>query len=65
MSNTTDAAENIYAPPRAVVSDPPPAAGAETPFFAVSPLKLVIMSLGTLTFYQLFWIYQNWNMVHS
>ena len=32
----------------------------ETPFFAVSLPKLVVLSLCTIGFYQLYWFYQNW-----
>jgi hypothetical protein len=33
------------------------------PFFAVSPFKLVVMSLSTLGFYQLYWFYKNWQRI--
>src|SRR5262245_18132559 len=44
---------NPYAPPTAVVADVTPGldTSVETPFFAVSPLKLAIMSICTLNFY--------------
>jgi hypothetical protein len=38
--------ENLYAPPAAVVSDPPQVASTPPAFFAVSPLKLVVLSFG-------------------
>lgn len=62
MNTASEAPENVYAPPRAVVSDPAPTESATLPFLAVSPLKLVIMCLGTFTFYQLYWIYKNWRL---
>jgi hypothetical protein len=34
-------------------------------FFYVSPLKLVVMSLATGGFYQLFWFYKNWYYVRE
>lgn len=32
-------------------------------FFAVSPLKLVVMSVVTFGLYELFWFYKNWHYV--
>ena len=34
-----------------------------TPFFAVSTTKLFVMSICTLTFYQLYWFYKNWCLI--
>ncbi len=53
---------SIYAPPKA--EDSPPSVGAvrgrPAVFFAVSPLKLVVMSIATLGIYELFWFFANW-----
>jgi hypothetical protein len=53
---------SIYAPPKA--EDAPPQVeerrGRPPMFFAVSPLKLVVMSVVTLGAYELFWFYANW-----
>lgn len=38
---------------------------AEPPWFAVSTTKLLVMSLCTLTFYNIFWLYQNWVRVQQ
>ena len=56
--------ENVYAPPKAVVADP----GAinshtEVRFFAVSPVKLVALSVCTLGFYQVYWFYKHWVLI--
>ena len=32
-------------------------------YFAVSPLKLVVMSICTMGFYELYWFYKNWVLV--
>lgn len=34
-------------------------------FFYVSPLKLLLMSIGTLGFYEFFWFYKNWTYVRE
>ena len=34
-------------------------------FFDVSPAKLVVMSLVTLQFYQLYWFYKNWELARE
>ncbi|AXQ28234.1 DUF4339 domain-containing protein [Solimonas sp. K1W22B-7] len=39
---------------------PPGPASNEAPWFAVSTTKLLVMSFCTLTFYNLYWLYQNW-----
>lgn len=33
------------------------------PYFAVSPAKLVVMSLCTLGFYDIYWFYSHWRLV--
>lgn len=32
-------------------------------YFSVSPLKLVVMSFGTFSLYQIYWFYKNWWLV--
>jgi hypothetical protein len=39
------------------------AKGDATPCFAVSLLKLSVMSLCTLGLYELFWFYKNWTII--
>jgi hypothetical protein len=61
-------AHNPYEPPTAPVTDlsdeqwrknnPPP-------FFAVSVLKLAVMSICTLGFYQPYWFYKNWDRIKA
>jgi hypothetical protein len=56
--------ENIYAPPKAVVAD----AGwikndVDVRFFAVSPVKLVVLSVCTLGLYQIYWFYKHWVLI--
>ncbi|HEU4430225.1 MAG TPA: hypothetical protein VFT98_15805 [Myxococcota bacterium] len=53
---------NAYAPPAAELIDPAPARSA---FFAVSPLKLVVMSTATFGIYEIWWSYQNWRVYKS
>jgi hypothetical protein len=53
--------ENLYAPPKAVVADAGWIKnGKDVCFFAVSPLKLVVLSVCTLGFYQVYWFYKHW-----
>ncbi len=40
-------------------------ASAEPPFFAVSLLKLTVMSLCTLGIYEIYWFYRNWKRIES
>ena len=56
--------ENPYSPPGAELVLPTNyKAGTEAPFFAVSPLKLVVMSVFTLGLYELYWFYKNWQAI--
>jgi len=48
---------NLYAPPTAELTEP---AASRSAFFAVSPLKLVVMSTATFGIYEMWWSYQNW-----
>jgi hypothetical protein len=55
---------NPYAPPTSLVADiPPQEAAAEPPFFAVSLAKLVVMSVCTLSLYEIYWFYRNWKYI--
>ena len=56
--------ENVYAPPKSVLAD----AGSvnnniAVRFFAVSPVKLVVLSTCTFGLYQIYWFYKNWVLV--
>ncbi len=42
---------------------PPPMPEGEPVFFAVSPLKLVVMSTVTLGIYEIYWFYKNWKLI--
>lgn len=42
---------------RVLSSDSPPS------FFAISPTKLVVMSLATGAFYQIYWFYRHWKQI--
>jgi hypothetical protein len=56
--------ENVYAPPKAVVSDVSPnTSNIEVHFFAVSPVKLVGLSVCTLGLYQIYWFYKHWVLI--
>lgn len=55
---------NLYAPPKTVVADVTSNNHAEVVrFFAVSPLKLVVLSVCTVGLYQLYWFYKNWVLI--
>lgn len=59
---------NPYAPPAAPVDNVSSAAGLvanATPFFAVSLLKLGVLSICTLGLYELYWFYRNWQLIRS
>jgi hypothetical protein len=56
---------NPYAPPTAFVDSPAATenAGDAPLYFAVSPLKLVVMSTCTFGLYEVYWFYMNWRIV--
>jgi len=61
---------NPYAPPLAAVADvAPPVRSSSTddqpPFFAVSLLKLAVLSVCTLSLYELYWFYKNWQLIRD
>ena len=41
----------------------PPIPEGQPVFFAVSPLKLVVMSTVTFGIYELYWFYKNWKLI--
>ena len=51
---------SIYKPPEANLIREDAFADDENMFYVVSPKKFLIMFIGTLGMYQLFWFYQNW-----
>jgi hypothetical protein len=56
--------ENVYAPPKAVVADVASiTSNIELRFFAVSPFKLVALSVCSLGLYQIYWFYKNWVLI--
>jgi hypothetical protein len=58
---------NPYAPPATAVADMDSAStsaeAADTPFFAVTLFKYVLMFVCTLGLYQIYWFYRNWQLV--
>ena len=56
--------ENVYAPPKAPVADVASIrSNQEVHFFAVSPVKLVALSVCTLGIYQIYWFYKHWVLI--
>jgi hypothetical protein len=56
--------ENVYAPPKAVVADVASnTRNMEVHFFAVSPVKLMALSVCTLGLYQIYWFYKHWVLI--
>lgn len=57
---------NPYAPPKAAVADVEPVTPYVMPvFFPVSRTKLVVMSVTTLSLYELYWYYRNWALIRD
>jgi hypothetical protein len=58
---------NPYAPPTAIVADVDlrQVDGAQPPFFPVSILKLVVLSICTFGLYELYWFYKNWQAIKA
>jgi hypothetical protein len=55
---------NLYAPPKAAVADVGSLKNkAEAYFFAVSPVKLVALSVCTFGLYQVYWFYKHWVLI--
>lgn len=53
---------NPYQPPQAVVTDQYASAAETADFYVVAPRKFLIMMIGTLGFYQVYWFYKNWTL---
>jgi len=61
---------NPYAPPMAEVADIVPSTPSsrldeQPPFFAVSLVKLAVLSVCTLSLYELYWFYKNWKLIRA
>ncbi|HEX6398025.1 MAG TPA: hypothetical protein VFZ95_11420, partial [Steroidobacteraceae bacterium] len=56
---------NPYAPPSAPVEDIEQGGLPDNsnPLFAAGAVKVLVMSLVTLGFYQLYWFYRHWSLV--
>lgn len=56
--------DNLYAPPASSLTGIRPAdiASSTPPLFAVSLVKLVVLSICTLGFYEIYWFYRNWHL---
>jgi hypothetical protein len=55
-----------YAQPGAQIADAgdrAPAVSIDAPLFAVSLLKLMLLSVCSLGIYQLYWFYKNWQLI--
>ncbi len=58
--------ENLYAPPRATVAEVSSLnEDTELRFFAVSPFKLVVMTVTTLGLYEVYWFYKQWVLIRK
>jgi len=56
--------DNPYAASNAMQTEfQSPATHDTAPFFAVSQLKLLVLSLCTLGFYEVVWFYRNWKLI--
>ena len=69
-SMSTPMSLNPYTPPVAALADLTPLSPQDTyretpPFFAVSLVKLVVLSFFTLGFYELYWFYKNWHLIKA
>jgi len=53
----------ILEPPKNIHQPPPPLSGPL--YFAVSPTKLIVMSIATFGFYEVYWFYQNWKLIKA
>lgn len=57
---------NPYAPPTAPVADIAHSdAKGEAPFFAVSLLKMAVLSICTFGLYTTYWFYMNWKLIRD
>lgn len=46
------------------MTDSPPAV-ADAPWFPVARQKLIVMSVATMSMYQIYWFYRNWQLVNA
>jgi hypothetical protein len=58
---------NPYSPPTAIVEDNTSldAQNTQPPFFSVSILKLIVLSVCTLGLYEVYWFYKNWQLIKA
>lgn len=56
---------NPYAPPAAELEAPADPAVRPLPFYAVSILKLVLLSLATFGYYVVYWHYRQWKAIRD
>lgn len=55
--------DNLYAPPTATIVDPQlEAANRPTPFYVVSTIKVLVLSLATFGMYTLYWFWRHWKL---
>ena len=52
--------DSVYAPPKSDLTNT--RASANTPFYVVSPFKMMVLFLATIGTYQLYWHYENWRL---
>lgn len=57
-TSTVEAGEQVFDPSQV-------AAPVEPPYFAVSLRKLTVMSLCSLGYYRLYWLYRNWMQIRA
>jgi len=60
MSQTSVEGINPHDGPMTVAG---PSGDDQAPYFAVSLLKLSVMSIGTLGIYDFYWFYKNWQLI--
>ena len=46
------------------MTDSPPAV-ADAPWFPVARQKLIVMSVATMSMYQIYWFYRNWQLMNA
>jgi len=55
-----------HAPPQTAVVQPVSPDTLATPvYFSVSPLKLILLSVCSFGFYELYWFYANWHLIKN
>lgn len=59
---SSDASENLYAPPQAATHESATATGQSTPFYVVSVAKVVVLMFVTVGIYQFYWFWRHWKM---